>query len=104
VGVTKSEGLSERRSCKLAGLRRVTYRYKPTSKNDRCVRERLRALAVQRPRFGAPRLTVLLRQELGTVNHKRVERIYREEGLQLPRKRGKKRGGKQQSCFTLGSL
>lgn len=88
----KSEGLSERRSCKLAGLGRETYRYKPISKNDGCVRERLRALAVKRPRFGVPRLTVLLRQELGNVNHKRVERIYREEGLQLPRKRGKKRG------------
>lgn len=92
VTVMKSEGLSERRSCKLAGLGRATYRYKPTAKDDGCVRERMRILAVQRPRFGAPRLTVLLRQEFGAVNHKRVERMYREEGLQLPRKRGKKRG------------
>ena len=90
--VMKSGGLSERRSCKLTGLGRATYRYKPTAKDDKGVRERLRILAAQRPRFGAPRLTVLLRQELGTVNHKRVERMYREEGLQLPRKRGKKRG------------
>lgn len=88
----KSEGLSERRSCKLTGLNRATCRYKPTAKDDGCVRERMRILAVQRPRFGAPRLTVLLRQEFGAVNHKRVERIYREESLQLPRKRGKKRG------------
>ncbi|MGH7849143.1 MAG: IS3 family transposase [Thermodesulfobacteriota bacterium] len=92
VRVMKSEGLSERRSCKLAGLSRATYGYKPTVKDNGFVRERLRVLAAQRPRFGAPRLTVLLRQELGLVNHKRVERIYREEGLQLPRKRGKKRG------------
>lgn len=90
--VMKSEGLSERRSCKLIELNRATYRYKPTAKDDGCVRERMRILAVQRPRFGAPRLTVLLRQEFGAVNHKRVERIYREESLQLPRKRGKKRG------------
>jgi len=88
----KSEGLSERRSCKLTGLNRATCRYKPTAKDDGCVRERMRILAVQRPRFGAPRLTVLLRQEFGAVNHKRVERIYREESLQLPLKRGKKRG------------
>jgi putative transposase len=92
VTVMKSEGLSERRSCKLTGLNRATYRYEPTAKDDGCVRERMRILAAQRPRFGAPRLTVLLRQEFGAVNHKRVERIYREEGLQLPRKRGKKRG------------
>jgi len=88
----KSEGLSERQACKLTGLGRATYRYKPGVKDDGFVRERLRVLAAQRPRFGAPRLTVLLRQELGTVNHKRVERMYREEGLQLPRKKGKKRG------------
>ena len=88
----KSEGLSERQACKLTGLGRATYRYKPGAKDDGFVRERLRVLAAQRPRFGAPRLTVLLRQELGTVNHKRVERMYREEGLQLPRKKGKKRG------------
>lgn len=73
-------------------LNRATYRYKPTAKDDGSVRECLRLLAAQRPRFGAPRLTVLLRQEFGAVNHKRVERMYREEGLQLPRKRGKKRG------------
>jgi putative transposase len=92
VTVMKSEGLSERRSCKLIELNRATYRYKPTAKDDGCVLERMRILAAQRPRFGAPRLTVLLRQEFGAVNHKRVERMYREEDLQLPRKRGKKRG------------
>ncbi len=97
----KSEGLSERRSCKLAGLGRATYRYKPGAKDDGLVRERLRVLAVQRPRFGAPRLIVLLRQELGLVNHKRVERIYREESLQLPRKKGKKRGVNNRAAALL---
>ncbi|HWP93654.1 MAG TPA: IS3 family transposase [Thermodesulfobacteriota bacterium] len=101
VTVMKSEGLSERRSCKLAGLGRGTYRYKPRTKDDEGVRERLRILAAQRPRFGAPRLTVLLRQELGQVNHKRVERMYREEGLQLPRKRGKKRGVNNRAVVPL---
>lgn len=99
--VMKSEGLSERQSCKLTGLNRATYRYKPTAKDDGFVRERLRILAAQRPRFGAPRLTVLLRQEFGTVNHKRVEKMYREEGLQLPRKRGKKRGANNRAVALL---
>jgi putative transposase len=97
----KSEGLSERRSCKLVGLGRATYRYKPTAKDDGGVRERLRILAAQRPRFGVPRLTVLLRQELGLINHKRVERMYREEGLQLPRKKGKKRGVNNRAAALL---
>jgi len=88
-----SKGLSERRSCKLAGLCRTTYRYRGRSRGDDRVRKRLRELASERPRFGTPRLTVLLRRELGPVNHKRVERIYREEGLQLPRKSKKRRRG-----------
>jgi len=85
----------------LAGLGRATYRYESTAKDDRCVRGRLRVLATQRPRFGAPRLTVLLRQELGLINHKRVERMYREEGLQLPRKKGKKRGVNNRAAALL---
>ena len=63
----------------------------PKTKDEAPLRARLRELARERPRFGAPRLTVLVRREFGRVNHKRVERIYREEGLQLPRKRKKRR-------------
>lgn len=54
------------------------------------LRERLRALAVARPRFGYRRLTILLRREFGAVNHKRVYRLYRQEGLQV-RRRARKR-------------
>lgn len=55
------------------------------------IRQRLRDLAAGRPRFGSPRLGVLLRQELGVINHKRVERLYAQEGLQLPKRRKKLR-------------
>jgi len=89
VAVIKAEGLSERRSCCLVGLNRATYQYLPTPKDDAPIRERLRELAARKIRYGAPFLTILIRQELGAVNHKRIERIYREEGLQLPRKRRK---------------
>ncbi len=47
---------------------------------------RLRELAAQRPRFGYRRLHVLLRREGIVVNHKRVERVYREEGLAVRRR------------------
>jgi putative transposase len=80
-------GLSERRSCSLAGLNRATYQYTPKPDDDGHLRDRLRDLAQKKPRYGAPFLTILIRRELGAVNHKRIERIYREEGLQLPRKR-----------------
>lgn len=85
----KVEGISERRSCCLVGLNRATYQYLPKPHDDGPIRERLRVLAARKLKYGAPFLTFLIRQELGAVNHKRIERIYREEGLQLPRKRRK---------------
>lgn len=85
----RTEGVSERRSCRLAGLSRATYQYNPKPKEDGLIREKLKELAARKPRYGAPLLTLLIRQELGAVNHKRIERIYREEKLQLPRKRRK---------------
>ena len=50
------------------------------------IRERLRTFAAQRPRWGYRRLHVLLRRELGVINHKRVYRLYRLEGLKLRRR------------------
>lgn len=89
----QTEGLSERRACGLAGQPRTTQRYRVRREQDISLRRSLRKLAAHWPRYGTPRLTLLLRKEFGTVNHKRIERIYREEGLQLPRKRkGKRRG------------
>jgi putative transposase len=64
--------------------------YQPQAADDRALRQRLRDLAGQRKRFGCPRLHVLLRREGLVINHKRTERIYREEGLALRRKRRRK--------------
>jgi len=50
----------------------------------------MKALAVRRPRFGQDRITALLRKDT-VVNHKRVERLWRQEGLQVPRKRRRRR-------------
>lgn len=82
--------LSERQACQLMGLSRSTFRYQPLPDKNEWLRVRLKELAASRRRFGSPRLQVLLRREGTVVNHKRVERIYREEGLSL-RKRKKKR-------------
>ena len=51
----------------------------------------MRELAEERRRFGVVRLHVLLRREGLVVNHKRTERIYREEGLSLRLRAAKKR-------------
>jgi putative transposase len=73
------------------GLHRSTLRYRSRSRGDAAgLSRRIHELAAQRPRFGYRRLHILLRREGVTVNHKRVERIYRQEGLAL-RRRGRKR-------------
>lgn len=54
------------------------------------MREALRQAAQQRRRYGYRRLTWLLRRQGWTDNHKRIERLYREEGLQVRRRRRKR--------------
>ena len=66
-------------------------RYQRRIRSDEpAVRERLRALAAERPRWGYRRLHLLLKRELGVINHKRVKRLYRLEGLAI-RRRARKR-------------
>jgi putative transposase len=86
--------MSARRACRLAGLAEARWYYRrPPDLNEARLRGRLRELARQRPAFGSPRLTVLLRREFGPVNHKRIERLYAEESLQLPRRAKRRRRG-----------
>lgn len=85
-----SLGRSVRKACLLVGLSRASYDYKPVSSDDGALRDRIRELAHQRRRFGCPRIHLLLRREGLVVNHKRTERIYREEGLSLRRRKRKK--------------
>ena len=82
--------LSERRACGLAVVCRATVRYQAHGSGDDSVRTRLRELAALRKRFGYRRLGVLLRREGVLVNHKRVYRLYREEGLSLRRRKRKR--------------
>jgi putative transposase len=81
---------SERRACGLVGISRSSARYRGSGRDDGPLTERLRELAGERRRFGYRRLHVLLCREGWAVNHKRVYRIYRAEGLSV-RKRGRKR-------------
>jgi len=88
--IRESLGLSERKSCLLVNISVSAYRYQPKKDNDDALRHRLRELAGQRKRFGSPRLHIMLKRENLVVNHKRTEKIYREEGLALRRKRRRK--------------
>jgi putative transposase len=96
VAVAQEEhGLSRRRACRLVGISRSLVERAPKRiQNRERLRERLRALAGERRRFGYRRLHALLRREGWRVNHKLVERLYREEKLAIRRRgRQKRRGG-----------
>ena len=84
-------GLSERRACRLADLDRSTFQYEKRDGGDEKLRQRLRELAGERRRFGYRRLGILLEREGMIMNHKKLYRIYREEGLSVKRRRGRKR-------------
>ena len=83
--------MSERRACRVIGGDRTSVRYQGVRPDDGVLRERLKALAQERRRFGYRRLHVLLRREGHAVNRKRVQRLYREERLTVRRRGGRKR-------------
>lgn len=82
--------MSERHACGLAQVCRATVRYRGHGREDESLRQRLRELAMLRKRFGYRRLCTLLRREGVLVNHKRIYRLYREEGLSLRRRKRKR--------------
>ncbi len=85
-------GVSQRRACQVIGQSRSTQRSRPTIKGDEAaLREAIIALASEYGRYGYRRITALLGRDGWQVNHKRVERIWRQEGLKVP-KRQPKRG------------
>jgi len=91
VHVLREHDVSERRACSIVGADRSTIRYRSRRSDAALLRGRLRELATERRRFGYRRLHVLLRQEGYVVNHKRTQRLYREEGLSVRRRRCRKR-------------
>ncbi len=82
--------LSERRACRIAGQHRSTQRRLPTRGGDDELRTSLRALSRGHPRWGYRRAWATLREEGWTVNRKRIQRLWREEGLRVPRRRRKR--------------
>ena len=84
-------GMSERRACKTIGSCRMTMRYRTTRQDDTVLRQRMKAIAQERRRFGYRRVHVLLKREGFLVNHKRLFRLYREERLMVRRRGGRKR-------------
>ncbi|MFZ2530119.1 MAG: IS3 family transposase [Rhodococcus sp. (in: high G+C Gram-positive bacteria)] len=83
--------LKHRRACKIFGLNRFTWWYQPRPDRNTKLRERMRELAARYP-YGHQMIHDMIRNEWEEpVNHKRTERIYREEGLLLRLRRRKKK-------------
>ncbi len=89
--VCKTHEVSERRACTLLQADRSMVRYRSRRADDAIHRRRIRELAQERRRFGYRRLHVLLKREGTQMNHKRFRRLYREEGLQVRKRGGRKR-------------
>jgi len=80
-------GLSERRACRFLGAPTSNHRYRSVRRPDTALRDALKEVAGRRARWGFPMLLTLLRREGWKDNHKPVERIYREEGLKVRRRK-----------------
>jgi putative transposase len=87
----RAHGLSQRRACRMLEMDPKTYRYRSRRPDDGAIRERLKAHAAIRRRFGYRRLGVLLERDGIDMNHKKLLRLYREEKLAVRRRRGRKR-------------
>ena len=86
------DGVSERRACEVLSQARSTQRHiEKTSDKEARLIKRIVELAGQYGRYGYRRITALLRREGWMVNHKKVERIWRQEGLKVPQKQPKRR-------------
>lgn len=84
-------GVSERRACKVLGQARAVQRHTPLVRDDEDrLTGRIIEVAAVYGRYGTPRITAMLRNEGWHVNHKRVERIWRREGLKVPRRQPKR--------------
>lgn len=84
-------GLSERRACRIAGQHRSTQRHEPqVAPDDAALRKRLREISELKKRWGYRRAHARLLEEGWDVNKKRVQRLWREEGLRVPRRKRKR--------------
>jgi len=83
--------VSERRACRVLKQSRTTQRYAPIERDDEePLTRRIIELASAYGRYGYRRITALLHLDAWYVNHKRVERIWRQQGLKVPKREPKR--------------
>ena len=82
--------ISQRRACRLVSVDPKTMRRERAPDHPE-IRDRMRGLAAERRRFGYRRIGLMLEREGIVMNHKKLRRLYREEGLAVKRRRARKR-------------
>ncbi len=87
----QEHGISERRACRLAGVNRSTVRYEAISSNDEELERKIKLIAFEKRRYGYRRIHMLLKRKGEKVNHKKVFRIYKNLGLKVLKRGGRKR-------------
>lgn len=94
--------VSQRRACQVLDQPRGTQRYRPCrADQDQALVGAIKRLSRLHPRYGYRRITALLRAEGWSVNRKRVYRLWCQEGLKVPGKKGKRKrlGDSEHSCL-----
>lgn len=90
--LVEAQGLSERRACQTSGIARSTVRYRARGRaGEAAMITTVRDYAQRYPQHGYRHITALMQREGHTVNHKRIERLWRQAGLQLARRKPVKR-------------
>ncbi len=90
--VLEQFGLSVRKACRILGINRTTYLYEQKENNDSEILTKMKNIIARHPRAGCNSLTMYLHKDGVKINHKKVERLYAENKMQLKnRKRGRKK-------------
>ena len=96
VRAMREHDISQRRACVLVGVDPKTVRRERPPDNPE-IREEMHKIAEKRRRFGYRRVGILLERKGMIMNEKKLYRIYREEGLSVRRRRGRKRARSSRS-------
>lgn len=83
--------LSERHACSLVGANRATVRYQTLKASEEELKEQIREMAMKHRRYGYRRIYKLLKRAGREINHKKVYRLYKELGLKVLKRGGRKR-------------
>ncbi len=86
----EKHAITQRRACCLVSVDPKTVRREPVPDNPE-VRAKMREIAEQRRRFGYRRIGVMLERDGIVIDHKKLRRLYAEEGLSVKQRRGRKR-------------